>query len=62
MYPLVLDALGAPGDSALSAASVGVRRVEVVVLLDDPTCLTHDLRNVSLNCVDRPLYLEVLPT
>ena len=37
VYPLVLDALGAPGDGTLSAVSVGVRRVEVVVLLDDPT-------------------------
>ena len=32
VYPLVLDALGALGDGALSAASVMVRRVEVVIL------------------------------
>ena len=59
---LVLDVLGAVGGGALSAASVGVHRMEVVVLLDDPTCLTHDLRSVSTNCVDRVLHLEVLLT
>jgi len=62
VYRLVLDALGAPGGSALSAASVGVRQVEVVVLLDDPTCVTHDLQSMSLNCADHPLHLEVLST
>jgi len=46
----------------LSAATVRVRQVEVVVLLDDPTGLTPDLRSVSLNCADHPIHLEVLST
>jgi len=58
--PLVLDVLGTPGGGELPTASVRVRRVEVVVRLDNPTCLTHDLYCVSVNCVDRPLHLEVL--
>ena len=57
---LVFYVLRTPGGGTLSAASVGVRQVEVAAPHDDPTCLTHDLRSISLDCVDSPFHVEVL--
>ena len=44
----------------VSAAAVRVRHIEVVALLDSPTCLTHDLCGISLDSVDSPFYLEIM--
>jgi len=58
----VFDVLRTPGGGTLLAASIGVRHIELVALLDDPTCLTHDLRGISLDCVDSPFHMEVMLT